>query len=252
MNAQVAYAERRALLEADRTCRLFTASMRSALEAGAGQAAGALLRSGWTMTRLGQLDAAAVSAAQTRPCSDARTVQAAQRARAGFGAYAQTHAMSFPGGSRTWAARRTPDPAGGWMLSQALPGAARFGVRERNGAQELALIVPNGVRAPGAVQLLLRDPVRAATSQMDIPGRLARGLAAGVPAPQNARAFQPRQRLAENGATAFLFAPDALVLMTRLDPREAGAFVFADGRPDLLIEIGDVAAARSFLAARAN
>ena len=53
--AQSAFVERRGFLEVDTRCRLLAAGPRAALEAGALQARGALLRSGWTRARVDEL-----------------------------------------------------------------------------------------------------------------------------------------------------------------------------------------------------
>jgi len=255
--AQAAYAERRALLEADRICTLFEPGMRAALVSTAGQARGALLRGGWTMARIGELETAAVSAARARRCGDERTEAAADRARLGYASWARTHAMTFTGVTRTWTARRTPDPVDQWVLRQEIdtPRAATFGVRAFDNHQELTLILPlpANANAPGAAELLLRDPARARTSQMDVPGRLARGLAAGAPSPASARGYQAQARRIETvrgqRRAAFLFPAAALEAMAALDPREAAEIRLGDGAR-IYIEIGDVAAARAFLAAQ--
>src|SRR5262245_47064064 len=130
-SAQALYVERRGLIEVDTLCRLFTPQIRAALEAGAGQAAGTLLRGGWTRARLAELENAAVSAARARRCDDPRTASAVRAAQAGFASWVRTPQMDFAGAERTWAARRYADP-NGWRLTQRVAAqAAAFGVRER-------------------------------------------------------------------------------------------------------------------------
>ncbi len=253
-DARAAYAERRALLEADARCSLFAPPMRAALEAGAGQARGALFRAGWTSARVRELESAAIGAARARPCGDARTEAAAARARAGFASWSRIHAMDFPGAARTWSARRTPDPVDGWRLKQALPGGAAIGVREADGAQRFTLIAPLAANAPApaSARLMLRDPIRARATPFDVPGRLARGLEAGAPAPQSAQTFLASARRIEGAGAArrvvFAFPDAAFAAFLALDPREA-AVLALDGAPRLLVEVGDAAAARAFLAA---
>ncbi|MGE3142712.1 MAG: hypothetical protein AB7L65_05280 [Hyphomonadaceae bacterium] len=230
--------------------------MRAALEAAAGQARGALLRGGWTLVRLNELDSAARAAAEARACGDPRTELAAARARAAFQGWSHAHAMRFPAGARAWDARRTPDPADGWMLRQSV-GAAVFGVRMEAGQERLSLIAPleAGASPPPTAQMLVRDPARAAQSLMDVPGRLASGLEAGAPAPGVARAFLASSRRVETHAgvrrVIFTFPDAAFAALLTLDPRES-AVILLGGAPQqrLLIEIGDVAAARAFLAAQ--
>lgn len=253
--AQAAYVERRALLAADQSCALFTPPIRTALQATAAQARGALLRGGWTLTRLDELDAAAVGAVRGRPCNDPTTQQAAARARLGFQSWSRSHAMTFPGGARAWYARRTPDPVDHWMLKQPLSAGAVFGVREPNGVGELAVTMPLSDSAPGAAELVMRDVARAPRSQMDVPGRLARGLAAGAPAPATATAFRASARRIETGPdgvrrVVFVFPGAALMALCALDPREAAEIRFDGAAAPILIEIGDIAAARAFLVAQ--
>lgn len=254
-SAQAAYAERRALLAADQSCNLFTPPMRTALQATAAQARGALLRGGWTLTRLDELDAAAVGAVRNRACSDPTTQQAAARARLGFQSWSRSHAMNFPGAARTWYARRTPDPVDHWMLKQPLPFGAVFGVREPNGVGELALTAPLTSNAPAGAELVLRDVARAPRSQMDVPGRTAHGLAAGAPAPATATAFRASARRIETGPDGarrivFVFPGAALLALCALDPREAAEIRFDGAAATILVEIGDIGAARAFLVAQ--
>lgn len=256
-DAQAAYAERRALLEADRRCDLFEAPTRAALQAAAGQARGALLRAGWTQTRLSELDGAAVSAARARRCGDARTESAAARARTAFENWSRIHSMNFQGGERAWLARRTPDPVDHWRLKQDIPAppGAAFGVRESSaGLRQLTLVLPlaGSEDAPAGAELVIRDRGRAPLSQMDLPGRVTRGLTAGAPAGGTARTFMAQARRIETATggrrAIFVFPGEALAEMSALDPREAAEIRLGDGAR-LLIEIGDLAAARAFLAA---
>lgn len=257
-SAQALYVERRGLMEVDARCRLFSPDIRSALEAGAGQAAGALLRGGWTRVRLGELEQAAVAAARARPCDDPRTISAVAAAQAGFDSWVHTHAMNFPGAERTWAARRTPDPRGGWRLSQEITApAALFGVRERDGAQQLTLVLPlpSGQAAPSSAQLLMRDRTRASADILDLRGRTPTGLAAGAPSPATAAHFFASARRVEplerGGRQAvFVFPDSAFQTLLTLDPREAVEVRLENGGATqrILIEVGDVAAARAFLA----
>jgi len=257
-SAQIAFVERRGLLEADAQCRLFEPPVRAALLAGAGQARGQLLGGGWTRTQLEDLEQAAVRAARARACDDARTAAAAQQARAGFTAWSRMSAMEFPGWDRAWSARRIPDAAG-WLLRQNPPGLdGAFGVRERDGAQELALVfalAPNET-APSSAQLVMRDPQRARASLRDVPGRTAQGLEAGAPSAASAQRFWANARLvgAAQREIAFVFPDAAFEAMMLLDPREAVELRVGDGPSArrILVEVGDIAAARAFLALQAR
>lgn len=248
--AQAAYAERRALLEADSVCHLFTPDIRHALEAGAWQARGALLREGWTRARLAELEQAAVRAARGRACSDPRTLDAAARAREGFQSWLRLHVMDFPGGERGWLARRTPDPAG-FLIVQNIPAprTASFGIRE----DAVALSMPFGVTAPppASAELIMRDPARARTTLFDVPGRAVHGLEAGAPSLATAQRFMANARRIETVGgvrrVIFTFPTAAIQAMAALDPREA--VIVQLGEQRLLIEVGDIAAARAFVAA---
>lgn len=257
--AQAAFAERRGLLEADTRCGLFTPDIRFALEAGAGQARGSLLRGGWTQARLEELEHAAVTAARARACDDARTTEAAARARLGFASWARTPSMDFPAAERVWVARRNSDVAG-WRLRQDVGATgAVFGVREQDGQQHLSFVLPlaaNGA-APSAAQIVVRDPGRA-RANLDVPGRTARGLEAGAPSSASAQRFWASARSIETAnrtrQLVFTFPNTAFESLLRLDPRESiEVRLGAEGNgARYLIEVGDIAAARAFLAIRAR
>jgi hypothetical protein len=162
--------------------------------------------------------------------------------------------MTFQGAARSWVARRYADP-NGWRLRQDAPSEAVFGVREASGAQHLTLSLPSSARPPGAAQLVLRDPARADTRLLDVPGRQAHGLEAGLPSAQSAQRFWASGRAVEtsqDGArrVMFVFPDSAFEAISRLDPRETiEARLGADpAAPRLLIEVGDLIAARAFLA----
>ena len=252
-DARAAYVERRGLIEADSACRLFTPSVRDALNVGLAQARGSLLRAGWTNAQLVELDAAARGAAQRRNCADARTQSAADAARRSAAAWVNAGTMTFPGWERAWLARRTPN-AMGWRLSQELAPNATFGVRDSAGAQRLALATtqyPQSAR----VTLSLRDPTHARAGEVTLNQRVAYGLAAGLPAGGRARdypATHRRQRIGGSAHSVFEFPDAAFRDLLELDPRESIVLQVTNGRASerLLVEVGDVAAARAFLLVR--
>ena len=258
-NARAAYAERRGLIEADAQCRLFTPSIRSALQVTAAQARGALLRSGWTNAQMRELENAAIEAARARACNDARTATAAADARHAFIGWANAGSMEFPGWDRTWLARRavTTNPA--WRLSQAIDGpiASVFGVRQVGDAQHLTLVIPvaRGATAPTSVTLVMRDAARARVQEVSLTQRMSYGLAAGVPAPNaatNAPSTRTIERLDGGRSQAIFTFPDTAfrALMT-LDPRESVELrVSGRATQRLFVEVGDVGAARAFLTIR--
>lgn len=257
-NARTVFVERRALLESDAQCRLFEPSIRAALNVGLAQARGALLREGWTNARLRELDNAAVNAARGRACGDERTATAAADARRSFAQWANAGTMEFPGWDRSWRARRVVDDSG-WRLSQEIsaPVPAMFGVRQVGDVQHLTLIVPlaNGVSAPTSVHLIIRDRARGAMREIALPQRISQGLQAGLPSPL-ASASIPATRTIErrNGqqAAVFTFPDTAFRDLVALDPRESVELRLETGRAtqSLLVEVGDVAAARAFLTLR--
>lgn len=254
-NARTAFVERRGLLEADAQCRLFEPSIRSALSVGLAQARGALLRSGWTSANLRELENAAVNAARSRTCADQRTASAAADARRSFAAWANAGAMEFPGWDRSWRARRSTEQTG-WRLSQDIdaPIPAVFGVRQTRDVQRLALAIPlaRGAVAPASVQLIVRDRSRGPMREVGLPQRISQGLEAGLPSPMTSTSI-PSVRTIErhNGQriAIFTFPDTAFRDLVALDPRESVELRLETGRAtqSLLVEVGDVAAARAFL-----
>jgi hypothetical protein len=257
--ARAAYVERRGLIEADTQCRLFSANIRAALQVGAAQARGALLRAGWTNTQVRDLEQAAVAAARSRQCGDQRTLTAAEDARRAFTTWANAGAMTFPGWQRNWLADRVVDDEG-WRLSQAIdaPVAATFGVRDHNSGQSLVLVIPlaRGVNAPNSARLVMRDPARGDVREVALTHRIAQGLEAGLATP-NETESTPSTRTIERlsggrSQAVFTFPDEAFASMLALDPRESMEIRIETSRSvqRLLIEVGDVAAARAFLTIR--
>lgn len=256
-NARAAYVERRGLIEADAQCRLFTPEIRAALQVGLAQARGALLRSGWSNAQMRELDQTVVAAARARQCGDPRTAAAAADARAAFASWAYAGSMAFPGWERQWLARRAS--VNGWRLSQAIdaPVAAVFGVREVDGVQRLTLAVAlaRNQAAPSSARLLMRD-ARARPVEVTLPQRMSYGLEAGAPPAAGASAT-PSTRTIERldggrSQAVFVFPDAAFQTLLSLDPRESVVIEVQTGRATqrLLVEVGDVAAARGFLTIR--
>ncbi|MGQ0533160.1 MAG: hypothetical protein ACT4OF_10800 [Caulobacteraceae bacterium] len=258
IDARAAYVERRGLLEADAQCRLFTQDIRSALTVGVAQARGALLRAGWTSANLRELESAAVTAARSRVCNDQRTAAAAEDARRAFASWINASTMEFPGWERAWRARRVAD-ANGWRLTQAIdaPVAATFGVRQRGDIQRLTLTIPVAQRetAPASAQLIIRDAARARVREIALTQRIAQGLEGGLPSPA-ALTTIPSVRTLERAdgrqQAIFTFPDTAFRDFVALDPRETVEIRLTNGRTvqRLLVEVGDIAAARAFLTIR--
>lgn len=257
-DARSAFVERRGLLETDARCNLLHPDLRAALNVGALQARGALLRAGWTGAQLRTLEQTIAQAAAQRACNDARTVQAASDAQRAFAPWLAAGYMEFPGWERAWLARRgTSD---GWRLSQAIeaPRAAVFGVRQQGTAQRLVLIVAleRNESAPMSAQLIMRDASRAPARDIALPQRVAYGIEAGAPQP-NAAMTIPSARAVERlsggrSQVVFTFPDNAFAMLLQLDPREAVELRVSSGRSvqTLYVEVGDIAAARAFLALR--
>lgn len=252
------FAERAALLATDSRCALFEPPVRAALEAGAALARGALLRAGWSNARVNGLAGRAADLAAPRPCTDAAVAAAARSAKAGFEAYARLSQMRFPGSERVWLARRNADMQG-FVAVQALGDGAQFGLRggARGAEAAIALPVPHAGAAPATARVILRDPVRAPASRLDIPGRRVGAFAENGPQPAHAQSVLARARAVttdDAGArtAVFSFAPEVLERMARLDPREAVIVEVDDARSQrrFLVEVGDLSAALAFLRAR--
>lgn len=255
-SAQAALVERLGLLHIDTRCHVLTPPVRSALEAGAAQARGALLRSGWTTARMGELEEAVYGAASGRACTDPRVATSANEARASFEHWSRTGSMDFPGWSRAWTARRTTGP-NGFRLSQNIdtPARATFGIRELNSIQRLSFVIPQSNAT--SARLIVRDASRSRAGALDLPTRIAYGLAAGAPATGATTRTFPSTRASERrtgGGTqiVFTFPDEAFRALLALDPRESATLELVTGSVTqrLYIEIGDIGAARSFLALR--
>lgn len=256
-----AFAERRALLAADRRCDLFAPALRRALEASTFQARTTLLRSGWTAARADDLGRRAAAEVGARRCDDPVLTRAAADARAGFAGWARLMSMRFQGGERAWLARKAPDPQGFYLRQDiAAPRVAVFGVRRDGAGGSLALAVPlaRGEAVPASARLAYRDVARAPRSVADTPGRVATGLAAVAPSPGMAKVALPRARRVETGeqgarTLVFLFPDATMADLKGLDPRESFTLVLDGARTVTLhVEVGDLAAAHAFLAAEAG
>jgi len=255
-NAREAYVERRGLMEADARCRILSSTIRDALNVGIAQARGSLLRAGWSNAQMRELESAVVNAAAQRACNDARTAASVTSVSRTVAQWANAGTMDFPGWERAWIARRTSE---GWRLSQSIdaPTAATFGVRQVGEAQRLTLVIPlaRGETAPRSVSLVMRDPARA-RSEISLTQRMASGLEAGLPSPALARTIPAARTIeqAQNGRSqaVFVFGDTAFRDLLALDPRESVELRVENGRATqrLLVEVGDVGAARAFLTIR--
>ncbi|MFZ4120962.1 MAG: hypothetical protein ACOYKM_04795 [Caulobacterales bacterium] len=258
-DAQTAFAERSALLAADSRCQLLRAEERAAIVAAAAQARGALLRGGWTGTRVDALRSRATAAGQARACDDPALRQSAAQAQAGYEGWSRMTQMRFPGTHSAWSARRVPD-AQGFMLRQEGRGGTVLGVRYTENGPVATLTAPLAAQspAPGFGAISFRDSARAPSSLADVPGR-GTTLAALVAPPAMARVVFATQLSVETDEEGRRFAvvtfpQSAFAAIAGLDPREA-IEVRLGREPgvrgvSLVFEVGDLAAAQAFLLAR--
>ena len=176
--------------------------------------------------------------------------------------------MSYPGTLSSWQADRKPWPlvSGGkvrpgprWRLSQTASGGVVFGMT--TGAGLVAVTTaPDGAGAAGA-RLILRDPAKAPDAVID-PRR--RDLLGRAPPRSVTQVFlaqsigpAPASLLPKDaqGGAMITFPPQAAQAMAALDPRETATveLVFPTRTGErvetALVEVGDFAAGRAFLAA---
>ncbi|MBC7769651.1 MAG: hypothetical protein H7124_12795 [Phycisphaerales bacterium] len=255
-NAREAYVERRGLIEADAQCRLLQPSIRDALLISTAQSRGSLLRAGWSNAQMRNLENAVVSAARQRACNDPRTAASVASVSRIVAQWVNAGTMEFAGWERIWTARRVSE---GWRLSQSIdaPLAATFGVRQSGDTQRLTLVVPiaRGGVGPASARLVMRNPARA-RSEVSLNQRIASGLSAGAP-PPGASLMTPSTRSIERldggrSQAVFTFPDTAFRDLLALDPRETVELHVETGRASqtLLVEVGDIGAARAFLTVR--
>jgi hypothetical protein len=102
----------------------------------------------------------------------------------------------------------------------------------------------------------MRDPMRFAAVEVALPQRMALGLTAGAPAPATSTEFEatlrPIERTADGRPLAvYVFPDNAFHDLIDLDPRESVEIeIGGAAAQSLLVEVGDVAVAREFLAIR--
>ena len=259
--------ERTLMDRAGARCHLFTPEIATALAAAGLQARGAALRSGFNTEGLRQIAARAELKAYAVPCSSADLAVAADRVRKAFDGYAQLRQMSFPGALSAWSADRKPWPlvAHGkvvpgprWRLWQT-SGAMTFGMAAGPGLTAV-IASPDAATASGA-RLILRDPARATDAVLDprrtdLAGRapprsVTQAFLAGSIGPAPASLSTPGAQ----GGGMVTFSAEAAKALAALDPRETVTveLVFpartGERVQTALIEVGDFAAGRAFLAA---
>ena len=248
--------ERALMSAAGVRCGLFSPGVAAALEASRGQARGAALRAGDGAAAVQATEARATAKAAEVDCRDPGLQTAAARVRDAYADYAKLSVMRFPGARSAWRAER-PDPrlpGERWALVEALPGTGGwmlFGVVD---GRPVLLDARRGAAMASGVRLSLRDP-----------GRLQQPFLSGPPPSDVSRVFLASTRgpaarallpAGANSGLLYRFPVEALSALSALDPREVARLELiypAAGRDRVLavpLEIGDLAAARAFLAAR--
>lgn len=247
------YVERELVLELDRRCRLFDASVRASLDVAARQARNAALREG---TPARDLDRAAHDArvrAQSHACQDPETALIAGRVEQAFSGWRRMARMSFPGTRQGWSADRY-----GLVPARALfalhqdtrfnSASARFGQRA---GQVGAHVRFAGRSRPVSARIVMRDP------RVSPQPWLAMASLSPLPPAAQRRVIwsvgqNPLGVSAQEAAQAqfWAFPATALDTLESLDPREGFTleFVFRDDSVlSFPLEVGDLSAARAFL-----
>ncbi len=247
--------ERTLMSAAGRRCGLFAPGVASALDAAREQARGAALRAGDSLVSVAAVEARARTTAAAADCRAPGLQTAAARVRGAFADYAQLSVMRFPGARSAWRAER-PDarlPGARWRLVQALPGTGGWMLFGSVSGRPGLLDARRGAVPAAAARLRLRDPARLDRPFLSgpPPASISQVFLASGRAPA-ARALLPA---GATSAMLYPFPPQALEALARLDPREMAVveLVYPSRGPDKVVaaplEVGDVAAARAFLAA---
>jgi hypothetical protein len=260
--------ERTLMTAAGERCRLFTPSIAAALAASGRQARGAAIREGLAPSILSDMEARARAKAAQIACNAPDLAVAAERVRAAFDGYSRMTAMNFPGAFSSWRADRghPRQMTASWRLSQTAKSSAGpvvFGVAYEKAAPSLTAVVasPAALTAAGA-RLVLRDVSLTTapyvdTRRKDLGGRVAPRASTRVFL-ASGRGAAPAGLLPAGAAAgaAFRFPEAAAKALEGLDPREAVTLELVyptrDGErvESTLLEVGDFAAGRAFLAAQ--
>ena len=202
------------------------------------------------------------------PCNSPDLTIAAGRVRKAFDGYASLRDMSFPGPLSSWQADRKPwplvvrgkvQPGPRWRLWQT--GGGGFTVGMTSGAGLVAVSTAPDAATASSARLILRDPSKAADAfidprRNDLQGRVPpRWLTQVFLAQSIGPAPQSLLPPGGQGGAVVTFPPEAAKAMTALDPREGATveLVFPTRTGErvetALVEVGDFAAGRAFLAA---
>lgn len=247
--------ERALMMVAGERCRLFSPQVTAALAVGAAQAKGAALRAGVQAPHLHRIEARARAKGAAEPCGSRDLQTAAARVNTGYEGWTRLTRMTFPGSVSAWTADRSPTRTVRWRLVQSV-GDARFGLAGRGTEHALVAVADFGEARPYAARVVLRDPGRDAKpwlSSRPLPASAARAVWAEATSPAEATLLGDE---ADSGL-AFRFPEAAAEALERLDSREVFHVEFLfQGRDGekvrrVRFEVGDFAAGRAFVAARA-
>ena len=242
----------------DSKCALLAAPVRAALSATTIQARSGAVRDGWSDARLDGVSVRAAANGRGLTCTDPMVVSAAEGARAGYLGWAKMFSISLPGTATAWNARRLPD-LNYWVLWQDA-GPNRLGLKtDKDGKISLLFTTPLTAQgAPGSARMQFRDAARASKPFVGIPGVAAKGIAATAAPASIAKTILARSVTVERdpktpALVAITFPEAALAEAAKLDPREAIEVVLTwrgQAPQRYYLEIGDLAVAQAFLAAK--
>jgi hypothetical protein len=252
--AQGLFYERALMSRADARCHLFSRDIAAALASAREQARGAALRAGDS--------AAAVEATRGRALAKADAVDGRPRGRPpaaapprdAFASYAKLFFMRFPGPRSAWQAER-PEPSRRgprWDLVEALPGTGGWLLFGTVGGAPALLDARRDAQPAATAWLVARDPARWAQPVLaDAPPA---GASLTFVAESRAAAAVSLLPAGATRGTLYRFPAAALDALSALDPRETARVELAypaAGRERTVsapLEVGDLAAARAFLA----
>lgn len=256
--------ERVAISAADRECNLFSDGERLALLSGLYQAEGELLRANQTPAELRRLAGEVSTHATSLGCVHPEVVSVAETVRNGYRAFVKTTYIEYPSTHAIWGASRSPHDR--WAVSQTDKASSIvFGLRRAPNdpdVQRLAIGMPAKGVVPSSVQLIMRDPAK-----MPEPwfGAFSRPGAKLTPPPRAISHVEWAGKVASakdavgDPIWVFTFNASAIPLIEQLDPREAiqidlipPSRVADQGVKRIVLEVGDIRAARAFAAIPAS
>lgn len=256
--------ERVAISAADQECNLFSDGERLALLSGLYQAEGELLRANQTPAELRRLADEVSTHAVSLGCVHPDVVSVAETVRNGYRAFVKTTYIEYPATHAIWGASRSPHDR--WAVSQTDKASSIvFGLRRAPNdpdVQRLAIGMPAKGVVPSSVQLIMRDPAK-----MPEPwfGAFSRPGPQLTPPPRSISHVEWAGKVASakdavgEPIWVFTFNASAIALIEQLDPREAieidlipPSRVADQGVKRIVLEVGDIRAARAFAAIPAS